>query len=158
MSTGCTSRGGAPVGLVSDLGAAEILAVLYLRLWSDSDRGRDEVALALARGLGEAQGEAAVLAFDALFDLCCRYGRRPLLHHNVTCRCLGADEACFANFVVGAAEGEREDAILMATLLVRADAAPMLAEIACDVGLALCRMALRGGSDRAASINPKHLH
>ena len=158
MSAGCTPRGGAPVGLVSDLGAAEILAVLYLRLWSDGERGRDEVTRALVRGLGDTHGAAAVLAFDALFDLCCRYGRRRLMYHNVTCRCLGADEACFANLVVGATEGEREDAILMATLIVRPDAAPMLAELASDFGHALRRMALRGGSGSPETVNPKHLH
>lgn len=46
----------------------------------------------------------------------------------------------------------------LATLLVRADAAPMLAERAADVGLALCRLALRGGANRADNINPRHLH
>ena len=40
------------------------------------------------------------------------------MRHSIECRCLGGDEACFANLVATAAEGEREDALLMATLMV----------------------------------------
>ena len=50
---------------------------------------------------------------------------------------------CFANFVMTAATGERDDAMLIATLLVRPDVAPVVTSVATEVGLALCQMSLR---------------
>ena len=51
------------------------------------------------------------------------HARRPLLGHAPDCPCAGADECVFARFVALAAEGAREDAVLMAALMVRADLA-----------------------------------
>ena len=65
------------------------------------------------------------------------------MRHHVTCECLGADESCFANFIGYASEGEREDALLIATTLVRPDMAPTLVGLAQDFGFALRRMALK---------------
>lgn len=141
MTGRCSPRGGAPVGLLDDLDAAEALAVLCLRLWCEGPRGRDEVARVFVTGLGKDRAAPALDAFAGLLDLCVHYGRRPLLHHKAGCRCLGADEACFANFLMSAAEEEREDAMLLATLMVRADAAPILAEAGRAVGLTLRRLA-----------------
>ncbi len=141
MTAMCSPRGGAPVGLLDDLDAAEALAVRCLRLWCEGPRGREEVARTFARGLGEARAAPALEAFAGLLDLCVGYGRRLLMHHKVTCLCLGADEACFANFLMSAAEEEREDAMLLATLMVRADAAPILAEAGRAVGLTLRSLA-----------------
>ncbi|MEL6104228.1 MAG: hypothetical protein AAFR68_23370, partial [Pseudomonadota bacterium] len=81
--------------------------------------------------------------FETLCDLCVRHGRRPLMRHNVTCKCLGADESCFANFVGYASEGDREDALLIATTMVRPDVAPALVGVAQEFGLALKRMAIK---------------
>ena len=68
-----------------------------------------------------------------------RYARRPLLGHAPDCPCAGADECVFARFVALAAEGAREDAVLMAALLVRADVALCLAALAEAIGLGLMR-------------------
>jgi hypothetical protein len=148
----CSPRGGAPVGILDDLDRAEALAVLCLRLWCDGARGQGEVARTFAKGLGEDRAASALEAFAGLLDLCVRYGRRPLMHHKVGCRCLGADEACFANFLMSAAEEEREDAMLLATLMVRADAAPILAEAGRAVGLTLRSLA-RGPGPLAARLH-----
>ena len=56
------------------------------------------------------------------------------MRHSVTCKCLGSDESCFANFIATATDGQREDAMLIATLLVRADMAPLVASLAADFG------------------------
>ncbi|MFL4469060.1 hypothetical protein ACERZ8_03965 [Tateyamaria armeniaca] len=136
-------RGGAPVGFVSELGPIEAGAVLYLRLWCEDADARTAVWNDLATALGPAHGRKALKSFETLCDLCVRHGRRPLMRHHVTCKCLGADESCFANFVGYAAEGAREDALLIATTIVRPDIAPCLVGVAQDFGLALKRMALK---------------
>jgi hypothetical protein len=61
------------------------------------------------------------------------------MRHHVGCRCLGADEACLAQLIGSAAEGAREDAMMIACLLVRADAAPIVADIAQMAALHLQR-------------------
>ena len=143
MTRRCNPRGGAPVGHVGDLGAAEAAAVRCFRLWARDGGGKDEVHAAFTDGLGTAAGGKATEDFATLMELCARHGRRPLVPHHFACTCLGADEACLANFIAAAMEGAREDAMLLATLMVRPDCAPMLTALARDVGLALYRVTLR---------------
>lgn len=139
-------RGAAAVGRLADLDPVEAGAVLYMRLcWDNPDAlaalTRDFVPL-----LGPVSGEVAARGFYQLSSLCQSHARRPLCPHGLTCACLGGDEACFANLVSSAAEGAREEALMMALLLVRADFAPMVTGLAQDAGLALRRMALRAGN------------
>lgn len=148
-------RGGAPVGIVTELGPVETRAVLYLRLWCDGPKAQTEVWNDFATVLGPTQARKSLKSFENLCDLCVRHGRRPLMRHHVTCKCLGADESCFANFVGCASEGDREDALMIAMTLVRPDVAMPLVDLAQDFGLALRRMALKARAPRASS---RHLH
>ncbi|MCQ0094180.1 hypothetical protein [Roseovarius sp. M141] len=159
MSAQPTSRGGAPVGQLAHMEGLEAASVLYLRLWCDGARSRQAVRDDFAAALGPDHGTAASDAWETLMELCADHCRRPLMRHAVTCKCLGADESCFANFIAAAAEGAREDALLMATLIVRADMAPVFASLACECGLALKCMALAAPRDlaRRAAV-PKTLH
>ncbi|WP_163849706.1 hypothetical protein [Pseudooceanicola aestuarii] len=157
-------RGGAPVGYLRELGPVEAGAVLYLRLWCDglngaaAQAGADGSRAAPApsgpatpgarmqadfhASLDPESARIATSSFEELCRMCLAYGRRPLWRHHVDCACVGADESCFANFVAYATDGAREDAMLMASLLVRADMAPCLVSLAESFGLALRRMSL----------------
>ncbi|WP_342077833.1 hypothetical protein [Yoonia sp. SS1-5] len=136
------NRGGAAVGFVADLDAVTAASVIYLRMWCNGPDTQACVSNDLAATLGVGRGRKAVQAFDELCRICARHGRRPLMRHAVTCKCVGADEACFGNFVAIAAEGDRDDAMLMATLLVRPDVAPLVVSLAAEFGLALMQMNL----------------
>lgn len=136
------NRGGAPVGYVTELDHIGAASVIFLRLWSDGADAQAKVWKDLSSALGPVRGRKALQSFEQLCNLCARHGRRPLMRHSVQCKCLGADESCFANFVTSAADGEHEDAMLIATLLVRADVAPLIVSCAADFGLALKRMHL----------------
>lgn len=138
-------RGGAPVGFVSDLNAVEAGAVLYLRLWCSGADARAQVSRDFATALGASQGAQVLSSFEALCDLCVQHGRRPLLRHHMNCKCLGADESCFANFIGYASEGAREDATLIATTIVAPEWASALAGLAEDFGLGLRKMAICAG-------------
>lgn len=146
-------RGGAPVGYVAELGAVEAGAVLYLRLWCDGPDSQNRVWTDFARALGQSEGRSALKSFETLCDLCARHARRPLMRHDVACKCLGADESCFANFIGYASEGAREDALMLAATFVRADMAAVLVGLAQEFGLALRRMSLTAG---AAAVSPAH--
>lgn len=143
MSQSYPHRGGAPVGFLSELQGIEAASVIYLRLWTNGPESQAEVWNDFAQYLGATSGKRALKSFEDLCDLCARHGRRPLMRHSVSCKCLGADESCFANFIATAAEGDREDALLIATLLVRSDVAPIITSLAATVGLAFKRMRLR---------------
>lgn len=140
MSAALNNRGGAPVGFITELDAIEAASVIYLRLWSDGPDAQSKVRDDFFSALGHHQGGKAIQSLDQICSLCSAHGRRPLVRHSVQCKCLGADESCFANFIATATEGAREDAMLIATLLVRPDVAPLLDSCAFDFGLALKRM------------------
>lgn len=140
MSTEGSGRGGTPVGYVTDLDPVEAASVMYLRMWCDGPEAQARVWNDLASELGHQRGRKVLKAFEQLCNLCARHGRRPLMRHAVKCKCMGSDEACFANFVATATAGEREDAMLIATLLVRADIAPLITALAADFGMGLKQM------------------
>ncbi len=135
-----SSRGGAAVGRLTDLAPIEAGAVMYLRLWSEGARGRADAASDFDIALGADQGRAAMMTLDRLCSLCANHGRRPLIRHGLGCACLGADENCFAQMIAAASEGAREDAMMMASLIVRPDFAPALASLSEELGMALRRM------------------
>lgn len=136
-------RGAAPVGRLDELDPVEAGAVLYLRLWCEGAPARARIERDFSDLLGPVHGPEALNSLDRLCELCARHGRRPLMRHHVTCACLGGDESCFANFIATAAEGAREDAMWIATAMIRADMAPCLVGLAETLGLALKRMACR---------------
>lgn len=151
MTSAQDKRGGAPVGFISELDGIEAASVIYLRLWCDGSDSQASVCSDFAAGLGADQGRKVLKSFKELCSLCARHGRRPLMRHAVQCKCLGADESCFANFVATAATGDRDDAMLIATLLVRADVAPLITALATDFGLGLMRMNLAAPKDVVGS-------
>ena len=146
-------RGAAAVGRLTDLDPIEAGAVLYMRLcWDNPDAlaalSRDFVPL-----LGPSSGDLAARGFHQLSSLCQSHARRPLCPHSLNCACLGGDEACFARLIASAAEGAREEALMMALLLVRADFAPMVTGLAQEAGLALRRMSLRAETALATPLH-----
>lgn len=140
MTDQSQKRGGAPVGFITELDGIEAACVIYLRLWCDGPEAQAQVWNDFASSLGPESGRKALKSFEDLCSLCIQHGRRPLMRHAVRCKCLGADESCFANFIAAAATGEREDALMIAMLLVRPDIAPLIASLAADFGFALKRM------------------
>ena len=156
MSVAQDKRGGAAVGLITELSGLEAASVIYLRLWCDGADAQLQVRNDFTTCLGADQGRKAVRSFEELCSLCAKHGLRPLMRHSIHCKCLGSDESCFANFIATATEGEREDAMLIATLLVRPDFAPLIAALAADFGLALKRMHLSAPRDLSAPSHTLH--
>lgn len=138
--SGSARRGAAPVGFLSEMAALEARAILYLRLWCQSPETKADVWNGFAMALGAEAGRAALKDFETLVDTLLAHARRPLMRHQLGCSCVGADEAAFARFLAAAAEGEREDAMLLACLMARADMAPVLAAMAEPVAIALTRL------------------
>jgi len=158
MTSAQEKRGAAPVGYITELDSIEAASVIYLRLWCDGPDGQISVWNDFASSLGADQGSRVVKAFENLCTLCAQHGRRPLIRHSVQCKCLGSDESCFANFIATAATGDREDAMMIATTLVRPDVAPLITTLAADFGLALKRMNLAALKDWGSTAMQTQTH
>jgi hypothetical protein len=138
MSAG-VHAGAAPVGRLAELPPLERQVICWLRLWSEGPAGRATAIDEFADRHGRPATERLATRFGELLLVMARHARRPLLGHAPGCPCVGGDECVLARFVALAAEGAREEAILMAALIVRADLALALAALAEEVGLGLMR-------------------
>ncbi|MFY0617156.1 hypothetical protein [Shimia sp.] len=131
------TAGAQRVGWLGDLDDVQRLAVRWLRHWERDPKQQAELHSLLASGLGVERARNAVAVFGDLMEIGGQYGRRQLCRHGCSCRCLGADEAVFAHMVSAAANGETEDAALLAALVVRPDMAMCFAGLAAEFGMAL---------------------
>lgn len=130
-------RGSAVVAQISEISPWEAELILNLRLWQDGETGQRMVWESYARAFGPKEGRVALDRFAGLVFTIEANMLRPLMRHGVTCTCVGSDEAVFANMVRLAAAGEIHEASLIATLMVRAPHAEMVALMAAEVGRAL---------------------
>lgn len=133
-------RGASAVGRLADLPPVEAWWVRALRLWCDGDEGQQALRQELERRFGPAGAHAVFARFTDLLALVFHHSRRPLIRHSIECDCVGADEAVFALFCAQAV-GDREDAMMIASLIMRADAAPLAVSLAQTLGLDLMRAA-----------------
>ncbi|SHM05885.1 hypothetical protein SAMN05443432_104276 [Roseovarius litoreus] len=132
--------GAFPVSALDRLDPGEALVVLCLRRWRD---GPDAVEALLLPTLGPSGARACLRAFSEMMGLMQRHCRRPLAQHGQACRCVGSDEAILAHFVMVAATGEREDAMLIASLLVDGPLLLPMVDAARMAGLYLYQAGLR---------------
>lgn len=147
-----SNPGAAVVADLRRLPSVQALSVMFLRDWCSGSRA--SVSNALCEALGPQQGASTMAALDTLLGLLARDGRRPLCCHALHCLCVGADEAVIANLLHLAAMGEREDAMLIASLLLPADRAMIAVEAARVAGLGILRTNIR---DKTIS-KPDTLH
>lgn len=153
-------RGGVTVGHLDHVGPVENAVVMLLRLWGEDGHKRAALRRSLSHMLGTENGPYVFDRFAELCFLCAQYGRRPLIRHAPDCRCLGADESCMAHFIATAGQGQREDAMMMATLILRPDMAPAAAGLAEQIGIALAQMTANRSVDVACThpASSVHLH
>lgn len=137
MNAHLRQPGGVTVGMLDDQPWFEATVIRYFRLWGDGPEGQDRVQYEYLAQAGPDTGPMLVAAWAEMIAIFASYRRRPLLRHATDCRCVGADEACFALFMATAAHGEEEDALMTALLMVRADMAPLVTQLARQVGLGL---------------------
>lgn len=135
------SRGAQRVGLLEDLDDVERLAVRWLRHWQRDPEGQAALERTLGMALGQERARNVSGVFADLMEIGEKYCRRQLCRHGLYCNCLGADEAVFAHLVEAAANGETEDAALLAALIVRPDMALCFSGLAAEFGIALAAFA-----------------
>ncbi|MEI4234102.1 hypothetical protein [Roseovarius sp. D22-M7] len=138
--------GPATVGHMAEMTGLKGMVITCLRQWN---RGGAAAALAVLRDrMGETRAAAAFEALQDVADSLDAHMRRPLRCHAPHCHCVGADEAAFARFVEESALGGREDALMLASLLVEARGILPLTEAAARLGLCLHRAVLYESAQR----------
>lgn len=137
--------GGATVGDLHAIEGDRALAILMYRDWFDGTDGRERVASVFDQALGS-EGDHALATWTTLMTELVVHARRPLIRHGLSCRCIGADEAVFAQILALAMAGEREEALMILSLLIPADRSLPALHAAERCGCNLRRCALRFAS------------
>lgn len=135
-----SARGSAAVANLGAVPVMEAAIVRYLRAWCDGPDGQTMVWSDLSTAFGPAAAKEGLEAFERLLSLVLRHGRRPLMRHHMDCTCVGADEAVFAQLVTSAATADHEDAMLIGSLLVKAQVLPLVTDAARRFGQLLLRV------------------
>lgn len=127
-----TPVGTAPVGCVADLPPAEGWWIRAFRQW-----GGETAALSadMTGRFGAARAERILSRFGELMEILSLYARRPLAVQGAGSASLCSDEAVFALLCTTATHGAREDAMMIACLMVRPDVAPIAVSLAQGLGL-----------------------
>jgi hypothetical protein len=87
----------------------------------------------------------------SLFD---RFAHRPLQISPLDDPIANGDEAGFAAMIALGAEGEREDVMFMALMMVRADVSPIVTSLAVQIGLSLRQASLATERNSAKATHP----
>ena len=126
LETKTSTKGGSPVAVISDLSWEEHLVIYYFRCCFVGSEALLEVHEEFRFYLGTEMANKTIGALQFLFTKLQNGGRRRLVSHDLNCKCVGADENCFAQLVTRSTCVDKKDAILIGTLLTDADLAPEL--------------------------------
>ena len=132
-------RGAFPVAAIDTLSGPEQLLVKAQRYWSGDAQGMARIARMLETRTGVQAAQTVLDGLEEMFTTLSRHGRRRLMRHKLACSCVSSDEAVFAHFVMLAATGEREDAMLVGALMVEGPLLLPFTEAARCAGLELMR-------------------
>ena len=119
-------KGGSPVAIMSDLSWEEHLVIYYFRCCFEGSDALIEIHKEFSFYLDTETANKTIQALQFLFRKLQNNGRRRLVRHDLNCKCVGADENCFAQLVIRSTYRDKKDAILIGVLLTDADLAPEL--------------------------------
>lgn len=138
----------------SDRQKLEALSISLLRLWADGQAGRARMTAEIYETIGPQRGHRIVTLWAEFIEIYGLYQQDPSAPHAIYEDYLSIDEAYFAQFLAIAAEGDREEALLLAMSRVRPDAVLVLTNLATQIGLSLKQILLiRSATNRPLSQN-----
>lgn len=148
-------RGGAPVGVLSELPPVELAAILYLRYWFSGNQ--EQVWRDFSTTFGRADAAVAMASFEDLMRAVQNNTRRPLMRHSPECECFGGDECAFAHFIAAATHGDEHAAMTFALHLFDGVQAKYALDAAAMCGHAFVSMADRPKRSHAPTHPSPHL-
>ena len=132
LETKTQIKGGSPVAVMSDLSWEEHLVIYYFRCCFEGSEALLEIHEEFRFYLGTEKANKTIGALQFLYNKLQNNGRRRLVSHDLNCKCVGADENCFAQLVTRSTYTDKKDSILIGLLLTDADLAPELVYAAED--------------------------
>lgn len=126
-----------PARRIIDLTGPEAQLLSMLRLWRLGPEAQQEVWTDLADALGPPRARACLSAFETFVSHLFPATWMPAAVNEPNSETLSADEDAICRIVMSATEGEREEALLHASFLVRPDALLPLVHAAERTGLPL---------------------
>ena len=120
------------MAIMSDLSWEEHLVIYYFRCCFVGSEALFEIHEEFRFYLGTEKANKTIGALQFLYNKLQNNGRRRLVSHDLNCKCVGADENCFAQLVTRSTYTDKKDSILIGLLLTDADLAPELVYAAED--------------------------
>ena len=152
-------KGGSPVAIMSDLSWEEHLVIYYFRCCFEGSEALLEIHEEFRFYLGTEKANKTIGALQFLYNKLQNNGRRRLVSHDLNCKCVGADENCFAQLVTRSTYTDKKDSILIGVLLTDADLAPELVYAAEDFAVGVQALLKRiGGVSRNNKTDKKVLY
>ena len=132
--------GGAAVGKMEYLSLEEYTIISFLRRYCDGEISRQTLKKELIVNLGYSEGEKTFGKLKNLFEIIFNHGRRALIRHKTECDCVGADESCFAQLILRAANNYKEEAVLISLLLMPPDFSAETVRLASEIGTSIKKL------------------
>ena len=132
--------GGAAVGKMEYLSLEEYTIISFLRRYCDGEISRQTLKKELIVNLGYSEGEKMFDSLNNLFKSIFNNGRRALIRHKIECDCVGADESCFAQLILRAANNYKEEAVLISLLLMPPDLSAETVSLASEIGTSIKKL------------------
>ena len=122
--------GGIPISNLSYLSENELLSIFYLRCFSESKSSKKNLENELCSYLGKKKGLEILFYLESLYEILLKKGRKKFILHSVNCNCVGLDENSFIHLISFSAFKDKNEAMLIATIMTNSNIAPQLVLIA----------------------------
>ena len=113
--------GATPVGFLVELEDIEERSILILRTLNSHEYDRFDLISYLLISLGRTRGKELIDCLEEIYKILQKHGRRRFEFRNINCRCIGSDEALFAEIIRASSVDQIDDVKIMSSLFLDAN-------------------------------------
>ncbi len=132
-----TEFGGSPVAVLSSLKREDFLCIFYLRCFCENLTNRKAMSDEFCHYLGNDKGMRIMFTLENIHEILFKKGRKQLVLHNIYCDCVGADENSFIHLISRSTLTDKNDSMLIATIMTNSYIAPQLVKLAEDFAIGI---------------------
>ena len=113
--------GATPVGLLVELEDIEERSISIFRAFNSHEHDRFDLISYLLISLGSTRGKEFITCLKEINEILQEHGRRRFEFRNINCRCIGSDEALFAEIIRASSVDQIDDVKIMSSLFLDAN-------------------------------------